>query len=159
MIAQTPGPADTVEIRFQHTTIRSCRLDAAEIRKIFGLGGTPAEDLIDRLVVLLSVRPALLASDGVENIATWETDTGHVLLTIGGMAPLDAAAHLTIAETGQVTPPPWQAEPDGREHPRCGEDCPASGSWVTTGIMPSGHYWQWADQAHTSGYLAHRTRS
>lgn len=154
-----PEPARAVEIRFSHTTIRACRLNAAEIREIFGLGGTPADDLIDRLVALLASRPSLLASTGVEDVATWEADCGHVLVTIDGMAPGDAAEVLTIAETGQITPLPWQAEADGREHPRCAEDCSANGTWPGSGVMPSGHYWQWDDPAHTSGYLAHRTAS
>lgn len=101
-----PEPAREVEIRYQHTTCRSIRVNAAQIREIFGLGGTPAPDLIDRLVALLAVRPSLLDSPGVEGIASWELDTAYVLTHVGGMAPGEAAEFLELAEVGTAAPNP-----------------------------------------------------
>ena len=45
---------------------------------------------------------------------------------------------------------------DERDFPdSCGGSCQDSGKWGATGILPSGHAWQWRDKEHTSGYLAH----
>ena len=40
---------------------------------------------------------------------------------------------------------------------KCGEGRPCSeaGKWGATGVLPPGHIWQWRDESHTSGYLAH----
>ena len=162
MTAGAGQPADPaeVEVRYQHLTTRSFRASAHELRQMFGLGGTPADDLVDRLVALLDARPHLLAGDEVEASSTWEADLAHRLLTIEGMTPGEAAEHLRVAELAPLTSARvWEAEPDGRDHPRCGPDCADAGVWGATRIMPSGHYWQWTDEAHTGGYLAHRTSS
>jgi hypothetical protein len=93
-------------IRFSHTTTRQIVVDAGEIRRIFGLGGVPAEQLIDRLVALLAARPSVLAADEVENGATWESDTGHVLVTVNGMPPGEAAEFVILAESETDAPNP-----------------------------------------------------
>jgi hypothetical protein len=33
--------------------------------------------------------------------------------------------------------------------------CEHGGKWGATGILPPGHVWQWRNDEHTSGYLAH----
>jgi hypothetical protein len=44
---------------------------------------------------------------------------------------------------------------DGVPYERCAGLCRWAGVWGATGKMPPGHIWQWRNEDHKSGYLAH----
>ena len=98
MTDPTDGPpAETIVLQFTHTTTRTAEFTPAQIRRVFGLGGTPADDLVDRLVLLLKHRPSLLAGDDIENVAQWVSDTGHLLTHVNGFGAAEAPEYVTIA--------------------------------------------------------------